>query len=102
MRCNKTGDTFYQRMSLNFSMISTRKSDNVAEHFYSENHGVNDFMVIDIETVFGEDTYRKVRVVLDKKLKTFSAYGFNCMVTYITLRAGVVPVSYSQPSPIVD
>jgi hypothetical protein len=60
MYVGQTGDTFYQRMLLNFSMIRTRKHDNVAEHFYSENHNVNDFMVIGIETVFGEDTYRKV------------------------------------------
>jgi hypothetical protein len=74
----QTGDTFYQRMLLNFSMIRTRKHDNVAEHFYSENHSVNDLMVIGIEIFFGEDTYRKVRVVLDKKkLKTFSPLGLN-------------------------
>ena len=58
MYVGQTGDTFYQRMLLNFSMIRTRKHDNVAEHFYSENHSVNDFMVIGIEKVFGEDTYR--------------------------------------------
>jgi PhoPQ-activated pathogenicity-related protein len=45
----QTGDTFYQRMLLNFSMIRTRKHDNVAEHFFIENHSVNDFMVIGIE-----------------------------------------------------
>ena len=50
-------------------MIRTRKHVNVAEHFYSENHSVNDFMVIGSEKVFGEDTYRKVRVVLDKKIE---------------------------------
>jgi hypothetical protein len=33
-------------------MIRTIKHDNVAEHFYSENHSVNDFMVIGIEKVF--------------------------------------------------
>jgi PhoPQ-activated pathogenicity-related protein len=49
MYVGQTGDTFYQRMLLNFSMIRTRKHDNVAEHFYSENHNVNDFMVIGIE-----------------------------------------------------
>ena len=69
MRVGQTGDTFYQRMSLNFSMIRTRKRDNVAEHFYSENHSVSDFMVIGIEKVFGVDTYRKVRVVLDIKIE---------------------------------
>ena len=53
MYVGQTGDTFYQRMLLNFSMIRTRKHDNVAEHFYSENHSVNDFMVIGIEKVFG-------------------------------------------------
>ena len=61
MYVGQTGDTFYQRMLLNFSMIRTRKLDNVAEYFYSENHSVNDFMVIGIANVFGEDTYRKVR-----------------------------------------
>jgi hypothetical protein len=33
-------------------MIRTRKHDNVEEHFYIENHSVNDFMVIDIENSF--------------------------------------------------
>jgi hypothetical protein len=42
-------------------MIRTIKHDNVAEHFYSENHSVSDFMVIGIANVFGEDTYRKVK-----------------------------------------
>ena len=46
MYVGQMGDTFYQRMLLNFSMIRTRKYDNVAEHFYNENHSVNDFMVI--------------------------------------------------------
>jgi PhoPQ-activated pathogenicity-related protein len=49
MYVGQTEDTFYQRMLLNFSMIRTRKHDNVAEHFYSENHSVSDFMVIGIE-----------------------------------------------------
>ena len=59
-------------------MIRTRKHDNVVEHFYSENHSVNDFMVIGIEKVFGEDTYRKVKESLwIKKLKKFSPLGLN-------------------------
>ena len=62
MYVGQTDDTFYQRVSLNFSIIRTRKHDNVAENFYSENHSVNDFMVIGIEIFFGEDTYRKVDV----------------------------------------
>ena len=33
MYVGQTGDTFYQRMLLNFSRIRTRKHDNVAEHF---------------------------------------------------------------------
>ena len=61
MCMGQTGDTFYQRMLLNFSMIRTRKHDKVAEHFCSENHSVIDFIVICIEKVFGEDTYRKVK-----------------------------------------
>ena len=54
-RCSKvlcvgqTGDTFYQRMLLNFSMIRTKKSDTVAEHFYSNGHSVQAFWVIGIE-----------------------------------------------------
>ena len=50
MYVGQTDDTFYQRMLLNFSMIRTRKHDDVAEHFYSENHSANDFMAIGIET----------------------------------------------------
>jgi hypothetical protein len=43
-RCSKvlyvgqTGDTFYQRMLLNFSMIRTKKYDTIAEHFYLNGH----------------------------------------------------------------
>ena len=79
MYVGQTGDTFYQRMLLNFSMIRTRKYDNVAEHFYNENHSVNDFMVIAwYWKVFGEDTYRKVNESLwIKKFKTFSPLGLN-------------------------
>ena len=66
-RCSKvlyvgqTGDTFYQRMLLNFSMIRTKKSDTIAEHFYSNGHSVQDFSVIGIEKIYADETYRKVK-----------------------------------------
>jgi hypothetical protein len=56
-RCSKvlyvgqTGDTIYQSMFLNFSMIRTKKSDTIAEHFYSNRHSVQDFSVIGIENI---------------------------------------------------
>ena len=46
---DKQGDTFYQSMLLNFSMTRTKKSDTIAEHFYSNGHSVQDFSVIGIE-----------------------------------------------------
>ena len=42
------------------------------------NHSVNDFIVIGIDKVFGEDTYRKVTESFwIKILKTFSSSGLN-------------------------
>ena len=83
-RCSKvlyvgqTGDTFYQRMLLNFSMIRTKISDTVAEHFYSNGHSVQDFSVIGIEKIYGDETYRKVKESFwIKKLKTLSPDGLN-------------------------
>jgi hypothetical protein len=48
-------------MLLNFSMIRTKKSDKIAEHFYSYGHSVQDFSVIGIEKIYADETYRKVK-----------------------------------------
>ena len=65
-------------MLLNFSMIRTRKEDSVARHFYSNGHSVDDFSVIGIEKIFGDETYRKVRESFwIKKLKTLIPDGLN-------------------------
>jgi hypothetical protein len=48
-------------MLLNFSMIRTKKSDTIAEHFYSNGHSVQDFSVIGIEKNYADETYRKVK-----------------------------------------
>ena len=42
-------------------MIRTRKHDNVAEHFYSENHSVNDLMVIGIEMFLERTLIEKLK-----------------------------------------
>ena len=77
----QTGDTFYQRMLLNFSMIRTKKHETVAEHFNSKGHSVDDFQVIGIEKIFGEETYRLVKETFwIKKLKTFPPHGLNIKV----------------------
>lgn len=74
----QTGDTFYQRMLLNFSKIRTRKQDSVATHFYTDGHSIDDFSVIGIEKVYGEDTYRKVKESFwIKKLQTLHPDGLN-------------------------
>ena len=59
-------------------MIRTRKEDTVANHFYSDGHTVEDFSVVGIEKVYGEDTYRKVRESFwIKKLRTLAPEGIN-------------------------
>ena len=74
----QTGDTLYQRMLLDFSMIRTQKVETVAKHFYTDGHTLNDFSVIGIEKVYGDDTYRKVRESFwIKKLRTLSPDGLN-------------------------
>ena len=74
----QTGDTFYQRMLLDFSMIRTKKTETVAKHFYTEGHSLEDFSVTGIEKVYGDETYRKVRESFwIKKLRTLSPDGLN-------------------------
>ncbi len=78
MYVGQTGDTFYQRMLLNFSMIRTQKQETVSKHFYTENHPLEHFSVVGIEKVFGNETYRKVREAFwIKKLRTLSPEGLN-------------------------
>ena len=78
MYVGQTGDTFYQRMLLDFSMIRTKKQETVARHFYTEGHTLGDFKVVGIEKVFGEETYRKVREAFwIKKLRTLAPEGLN-------------------------
>ena len=72
------GDAFYQSMLLNLSMIRTKKSDTIVEHFYSNGHSAQDFSVIGIENIYGDETYRKVKGPLwKKKLKTLFPDGLN-------------------------
>ena len=82
--CNKlmyvgqTGDSLYQRMLLNFSKIRTGKTDDpVAKHFSQPGHSANNLKVVGIEKVYGNDTYRKVKVFWMKKFKTLQSYGLN-------------------------
>ena len=63
----QTGDTFYQRMLLNFSKIRTKKTkDPVANHSCNNNHTVDKYKVIGIERVNGDVILkRSKRIILD-------------------------------------
>jgi hypothetical protein len=59
-------------------MIRTKKSDTIAEHFFSNGHSVQDFSVIGIEKIYRDETDRKVKESFwIKKLKTLSPDGLN-------------------------
>ena len=75
----QTGDTFYQRMLLNFSKIRTRKiTDPIAKHFCEKDHSVNNYRVIGIERVYGDTIYRETKEAFwIKKLKTYEPQGLN-------------------------
>ena len=75
----QTGDTFYQRMLLNFSKIRTKKiTDPIAKHFCEKEHSVNNYRVIGIERVYGDTIYRETKEAFwIKKLKTYEPQGLN-------------------------
>ena len=88
-KCNKyvyvgqTGDSLYQRMSLNFSKIRTRKIDDpVAKHFCQKNHSAENLKVIGIEKVNGDRILREVKESFwIRKLKMYESPGLNTKIT---------------------
>ena len=53
----ETGDTLYQRHLLNLSLIRRQKADPVALHFNSDGHSVDDFEIVALEKICGNDIY---------------------------------------------
>ena len=72
----ETGDTLYQRQLLNLSRIKTKYP--VAIHFYTDGHTIQDFSVIGLEKLHGDEQYRKTIENLWKvKLSTNRPQGVN-------------------------
>ena len=68
----ETGDTLYQRQLLNLSRIKTKYGDPVAIHFYTDGHTLQDFSVMGIEELHGDEQYRKtIENVWNVKLSTY-------------------------------
>ena len=83
-QCNKfiyvgeTGDTLYQRMSLNFSRIRTGRDDQLCNHFREKGHSVEHFKVMGIEKLHGNTAYRRtIERLWKKKLNTYKPRGLN-------------------------
>ena len=73
----------YQRLILNFSLIRRQASDPVALHVCTNEHSVEDFLIIGLEKLYKDDVYRKDRENLLKKiLNTFSLYGINTKMSF--------------------
>jgi hypothetical protein len=62
----ETGDTLNQRQLLNLSRIRTKYNDPLAAHFYTNDHTVNDFSIMGLEKLYGNDQYRKTKEKLWK------------------------------------
>ena len=74
----ETGDTLYQRQLLNLSRIKTKYGDPVAIHFYTDGHTIQDFSVMGLEKLHGDEQYRKTIENLWKvKLSTYRPQGIN-------------------------
>ena len=74
----ETGDTLYQRHLLNLSLIRRQKPDPVALHFNSNGHSVDDFEVVALEKICGNDIYRQtIEQLWIEKLRTYKPYGIN-------------------------
>lgn len=74
----ETGDTLYQRHLLNLSRIRTKYNDPLAAHFYTNDHTVNDFSIMGLEKLYGNDQYRKtIENLWKNKLRTYRPYGVN-------------------------
>lgn len=74
----ETSDTLYQRHLLNLSLIRRQKPDPVALHFNSANHSVNDYEIVALEKICGDDIYRQtIENLWIKKLRTYKPHGIN-------------------------
>ena len=49
-------NTLHQRQLLNLSRIKTKYGDPVAIHFYTDGHTIQDFSVIGLEELHGDET----------------------------------------------
>ena len=55
----ETGDILYQRHLLNVSLIKRQKPDPIAIHFNSTEHSVNDYEIVALEKICGDDCYHE-------------------------------------------
>ena len=55
------GETLYQRQLLNLSRLKTKYGDPVAIHFYTDGHTIQDFSVMSLEKLHGNEQYRKTK-----------------------------------------
>jgi hypothetical protein len=62
----ETGDTLYQRHLLNLSLIRRQKPDPIVIHFNSTEHSVNDYEIVALETICGDNSYRDNRKTVDE------------------------------------
>ena len=53
------GDTLYQHQLLNLSRIKTKYGDPVAIHLYPDGHTIQDFSVMGLEKLHGDEQYQK-------------------------------------------
>ena len=51
----KTGDTLYQRQLLKLSRIKIKYGDPVVIHFYTDGHTIQDFSVMGLEKLHGDE-----------------------------------------------
>ena len=53
----ETEDTLFQRHLLNVSLIRRQKPDPIVIHFNSTEHSVNDYEIVALEKICGNDSY---------------------------------------------
>ena len=74
----ETRDTLYQRHFSNVSLIRRQKPDLIAIHFNSTEHSVNDYEMVALENICGDNSYREtIEELWMNKLRTFKPHGLN-------------------------
>ena len=74
----ETRDTLYQRHFSNVSLIRRQKPDLIAIHFNSTEHSVNDYEIMALEKICGDNSYREtIEKLRMNKLRTFNPHGLN-------------------------